>query len=153
MDDTRDLKLKLTLDAPRDKVWRCWTETGLLRRWFTPEPWSTVDADLDPRPGGRMNVTMRSPEGAEMPNTGVFLEVVPGERLVTTDAYSEGWLPSGKPFMTTILSLADAGPGKTAYRVVVRHWTAEDREAHEKMGFQDGWTTAARQLEALAQTL
>ena len=153
MDDPRDLQLALTLDAPRDKVWRCWTEPDLLTRWFAPKPWSTAAADLDPRPGGRMNVTMRSPEGEEVPNTGVYLEIVPKERLVTTDTYCEGWLPSEQPFMTSIIPLADVGHGKTAYRAVVRHWRAQDREVHEKMGFQNGWIAAARQLEALAKTL
>ncbi|HQV12746.1 MAG TPA: SRPBCC family protein [Nitrospira sp.] len=153
MDDSRELKLELTLDAPRAKIWRCWTESDLLKQWFTPKPWSTVYADLDVRPGGRMNVTMRSPEGEEIPSTGVYLEIVPRERLVTTDAYSAGWLPSEKPFMTSIITLADAGPEKTAYRAVVRHWRTQDREVHEKMGFHDGWTAAARQLEALAKTL
>lgn len=154
MDDSRELKLELTLDAPRAKIWRCWTESDLLKQWFTAE---TLEhgpyADLDVRPGGRMNVTMRSPEGEEIPSTGVYLEIVPRERLVTTDAYSAGWLPSEKPFMTSIITLADAGPEKTAYRAVVRHWRTQDREVHEKMGFHDGWTAAARQLEALAKTL
>jgi uncharacterized protein YndB with AHSA1/START domain len=73
MDDSRELKLELTLDAPRAKIWRCWTESDLLKQWFTPKPWSTLYADLDVRPGGRMNVTMRSPEGEEILSTGVYL--------------------------------------------------------------------------------
>ncbi|MGJ8562629.1 MAG: SRPBCC family protein [Alphaproteobacteria bacterium] len=153
MDDPRDLILELTLDAPRANIWRCWTEPELLTQWFTPKPWSTASADIDPRTGGRMNVTMRSPDGEDMPNTGVFLEVIPGERIVTTDAYSEGWVPSEKPFMTTIITLKDAGEGTTAYRAAARHWAIEDKKSHETMGFKDGWTAAARQLEALAKSL
>lgn len=153
MDDPRDLILELTLDAPRANIWRCWTEPALFTQWFTPKPWSTASADLDPRTGGRMNVTMRSPDGEDMPNTGIFLEVVPNERIVTTDAYSEGWLPSEKPFMTTIITLKDAGEGTTAYRAVARHWAEADKKSHEAMGFKDGWTAAARQLEALAKSL
>lgn len=153
MNDSRELTLNLTLDAPRDKVWRCWTEAELLMQWFAPKPWSTVSADIDLRPGGRMNVVMRSPTGEDVPTTGVYLEIVPPERLVTTDAYTEGWLPSQNPFMTSVVTFADAAHGQTAYRAVVRHWRTEDRKTHEDMGFHDGWTAAARQLEALARTL
>ena len=153
LDDPRDLVLSLTLDAPRAAIWRCWTDADLMVRWFTPEPWSTAAADLDVRPGGRMNITMRSPEGEEMPSQGVFLEVLPECRLVFTDAFSEGWLPSEKPFMTALIELSGEKDGQTAYRARARHWTMADKDAHEEMRFQDGWSKAARQLEALARTL
>lgn len=149
----RELVLSMTLDAPRDKLWRCWTEPELLVQWFTPKPWSTVRADLDVRPGGSSMVVMRSPDGEEFPNPGVYLEVVPGEKLVMTDAYTSAWEPSGAPFMTAIVTFEDDGEGRTKYVARARHWTAEAREKHEKMGFHDGWTQAARQLEELARSL
>ncbi len=151
--DPRDLSLELVLNAPRRAIWRCWTEAPLLTQWFTPAPWTTPEADLDPRPGGRMNTLFRGPDGAEMRNRGVFLELTPHERLVFTDAFSEGWLPAAEPFMTGIIVLKDAGPGKTAYSALARHWTDASRDAHVAMGFEAGWTQAARQLEALAQSL
>ncbi len=98
-------------------------------------------------------VVMRSPDGQEMPNRGVYLEVVPNERLVFTDAYTKAWEPSQKPFMTAILTFEDAGNGKTKYTAVIRHWTLADCQAHEKMGFHQGWGQCADQLEALAATL
>ena len=55
--------------------------------------------------------------------------------------------------MTGILTFEDAGPGKTKYTARVRHWTLADREAHEKMGFHQGWAIATDQLEALAQKI
>ena len=151
--ESRELRLELTLDAPRANVWRCWTEPGLLTQWFTPRPWTTPSADLDVRAGGRMNTVMRSPDGDDMDNRGVFLEVVPDERLVFTDAFSEGWQPSGKPFMLAIVELADAPGGGTAYTAIARHWNAEDCEEHARMGFHEGWTAAARQLETVAKSL
>jgi uncharacterized protein YndB with AHSA1/START domain len=51
--------------------------------------------------------------------------------------------------MTVILTFEDAGPGKTRYTARVRHWTVADREAHEKMGFHQGWGQATSQLEEL----
>jgi uncharacterized protein YndB with AHSA1/START domain len=61
-------------------------------------------------------------------------------------------VPSAKPFMTAIITLEDA-PGGTRYTARVRHWTAADREAHTKMGFEPGWNQCADQLAALAATL
>ena len=148
----RELVLDRYIDAPRDLVWRCWTDPELLVQWFTPAPWKTKSASVDVRPGGASMVVMLSPDGEEFPNPGVYLEVVPGEKLVFTDAYTEAWTPSAKPFMTGILTFADEGKG-TRYRAVVRHWTAEDCKRHEEMGFFPGWNAATDQLEALAKTL
>jgi uncharacterized protein YndB with AHSA1/START domain len=105
------------------------------------------------RAGGSSNITMQSPEGQEIPNAGIYLEVVPNQKLVFTDAFTSAWEPSGKPFFTGILTFEDAGPGKTKYTARARHWTVADCEAHAKMGFHEGWGIATSQLEALAQKI
>jgi len=152
--DTSDRELVLTrlIDAPREKLYRAWTDAELLKQWFAPKPWTTPQAELDVRPGGASLVVMRSPDGNDMPCPGVYLEVVPNQRLVFTDAYTSTWQPSQKPFMTVILTFEDEG-GKTRYTARVRHWTVADREAHEKMGFHHGWGQCADQLAALAASL
>jgi uncharacterized protein YndB with AHSA1/START domain len=152
-DISYELVLERILDAPRDKVYRCWTEPELLKQWFAPKPWTTTAAELDVRPGGASNVVMRSPEGQDFPNPGVYLEVVPNERLVMTDAFGPGWKPAGKPFMVAEVRFEDAGPGKTKYTATARHWNEESRQQHEAMGFHEGWGICARQLEALAKTI
>ncbi len=148
----RELVLTRLLDAARDKLFRCWTEPELLKQWFTPHPWTVSHVEADVRPGGASLVVMRSPEGQEFPNHGVYLEVVDNERLVFTDAYVDAWTPSDKPFMTGVLTFADED-GKTRYTARVRHWSVADREQHEQMGFHTGWGQATDQLEALARTL
>jgi len=142
--DTSDRELVLTrlIDAPREKLYRAWTDAELLKQWFAPKPWTTPQAELDVRPGGASLVVMRSPDGNDMPCPGVYLEVVPNQRLVFTDAYTSTWQPSQKPFMTVILTFEDEG-GKTRYTARVRHWTVADREAHEKIGFHHGWGQCA----------
>lgn len=149
----RELVVERVLNAPRAKLFRCWTEPALIVQWFTPPPWKTVKAVVDVRPGGSSCITMQSPEGQEFPNPGVYLEVVPNERLVFTDAYTKAWEPSEKPFFTGILNFEDLGNGKTRYIARARHWTVADREAHEKMGFHEGWGIATTQLEALAKKI
>jgi uncharacterized protein YndB with AHSA1/START domain len=148
----RELTLTRLIDAPREKVYRAWTEAELLKQWFAPLPWTTPAATLDVRPGGSNTIVMRGPDGNEFPNSGVYLEVVKNERLVFTDAYTKAWEPSQKPFMTVILTFEDAG-GKTRYTARVRHWSVADREAHEKMGFHQGWGQCAEQLAAVAAKL
>jgi len=149
----RELIISRVLNASREKLYRCWTKPELIVQWFTPPPWKTVRAVVDVRAGGSSCITMQSPDGKEFPNCGVYLEVVPNERLVFTDAFASAWAPSEKPFMTGMLTFEDAGNGKTKYTARVRHWTVADREAHEKMGFHTGWGTATDQLEALAQRI
>ena len=144
----RELLLTRIIDAPRAKVFRAWTDPTLLKQWFAPLPYTTPVAELDVRPGGANLIVMRSPDGTELPHRGIYLEVVGNERLVFTDAYTEAWKPSEKPFMTVILTFEDVG-GKTRYTARVRHWTVADREAHEKMGFHQGWGQCADQLAAL----
>ena len=140
------------IDAPRDKLLRAWTEPDLLKQWFAPLPYTTPVAELDVRPGGANLIVMRGPDGNEFPNRGVYLEVVQNQRLVFTDAYVRAWEPSQKPFMTVILTFDDEG-GKTRYTARVRHWTAADRETHEKMGFHEGWGKCADQLAALVKRI
>lgn len=144
----RELVLTRIIDAPREKVYRAWTDPELLKQWFAPLPYTTPVAELDVRPGGSCLVVMRDPNGNDLPNPGVYLEVVENERLVLTDAFVRAWEPSGKPFMTIILTFEDEG-GRTRYTARVRHWTVEDRETHEKMGFHEGWGQCADQLAAL----
>ena len=148
----RDLILTRIIDAPPAKVFRAWTEPELLKQWFAPLPWTTPVAETDVRPGGSSLVVMRGPDGNEFPNRGVYLEVVKNQRLVFTDAYTKAWEPSEKPFMTVILTFENDG-GKTRYTALVRHWTVADREAHEKMGFHQGWGMCTDQLAALVAKL
>lgn len=148
----RELVLARLIDAPREKLFRAWTEPELLKQWFAPLPYTTPVAELDVRPGGKSLVVMKSPDGEELPCPGVYLEIVPNERIVATDAYTEAWQPSEKPFMTVILTFEEEDR-KTRYTARVRHWTVADREAHEKMGFHTGWGQCTDQLAALVATL
>jgi uncharacterized protein YndB with AHSA1/START domain len=148
MSADRELVLTRLINAPRAKVYRAWTDPELLKQWFAPKPYTTPIVEVDVRPGGSAYFVMRGPDGKDLPNRGVYLEVVPNEKLVSTDAYVAAWEPSEKPFMTLILTFEDEG-GKTRYTARVRHWTVADREAHEKMGFHEGWGLCTDQLEAL----
>ncbi|HEY5768828.1 MAG TPA: SRPBCC family protein [Terrimicrobium sp.] len=144
----RELVISRIIDAPPERVFKAWTDPELLKQWFAPLPYTTPVAELDVRPGGANLIVMRGPDGNDLPNRGVYLEVVKNEKLVITDAYTEAWEPSEKPFMTLIVTFENEG-GKTKYTARVRHWTVADRETHEKMGFHQGWGQCADQLATL----
>ena len=147
-----ELVLTRLIKAPRHSLFRAWTEPELLKQWFAPHPCTVPVAETDVRPGGTSLIVMRVPDGKEMPCHGVYLEVVKDERLVFTDAYTKAWYPSAKPFMTVIITFEDEAGG-TRYTARVRHWTAEDKATHEKMGFHQGWALCTDQLAALAAKL
>jgi uncharacterized protein YndB with AHSA1/START domain len=150
--DDRTLSIQRVIHAPAELVYRAWTEPELLKQWFTPRPWTTSEAILNPYPGGANRIVMRNPEGQEFPNLGVYLLVEPGKRIVFTDAYVSAWIPSDKPMMTVDVRFTPVAEG-TLYTAEVTHWTAADRETHEKMGFYEGWGVCAAQLAELVEGL
>ncbi|WP_309086088.1 SRPBCC family protein [Chelativorans sp.] len=151
--EERELVLTRLFDAPPEKVYRAWTDPEIMKRWFVPRPWTMASAELDVRPGGSSRIVMRDPDGKDYPNAGVYLEVVENEKLVFTDAYTEGWQPSQKPFFTGIITFEAVEGGKTRYTARARHWTLEDKKAHEEMGFHEGWGQCADQLAELLKMI
>ena len=154
-DQTAGHELVLTRIIPSSpaKLFRAWTDPELMKQWFAPLPYTVPAVETDLRVGGSNLIVMRSPDGQEFPNRGVYLEIVPNQKLVFTDAYVSAWVPSEKPFMTAIITFDDLGDGTTRYTARVLHWSAEDRDAHETMGFHAGWGQCADQLAALVATL
>ena len=161
MDSRFDLVLERTLDAPVDLVWRAYTDPEHLKQWFAPKPYQITECDLDLQPGGIFRVRMSGPDGFDTGhgNAGCVLEVVENQKLTWTSALGPNYRPAEmgqgcESFpMTAVITLADAGNGKTRYKAIALHKDAKDRDAHEQMGFQDGWGTTAVQLEDLAKSL
>ncbi len=151
IDPTRDLILARDVGAPPTLVWRALTEPRHLARWFAPQPWSIVRCEIDLRPGGLLHFVMRSPEGEEYPNSVCYLEVVPNQRLIWTDALEEDYRPSSAevPFHFTAAITLEARGSGTHYRAIALHPNAESRGKHEEMGFHDGWGRAFDQMVEL----
>lgn len=108
---------------------------------------------MDLRSGGEFFTHMQGPQGEVHASPGVFLAVEPMARLVFTDAFLPGWMPSQKAFMVGEIRMHALGANQTDYTGIAHHWNATDLEAHQKMGFEDGWAAATAQLEALAAGL
>lgn len=150
--DPRELRHSRHIPAPPSRVFDAWTRPELLLRWFSPKPVVTVSADIDLRPGGKFRVVMRLPDGTEMPHEGLYLEVVPGRRLVSTSAFRTPWEPAPEPRpgtcefpMVLDLSFEPEGDG-TRYVARALHWTMSARDQHEQMGFDPGWNQCTDQM-------
>lgn len=148
-----DLEIVRVLAAPRAKVWRAWSRPDLVKEWWCPRPWQTEVKAFDFRSGGAFHTYMTGPDGGASDNPGVFLDVVPMERIVWTSALVAGWRP-GSPWlaMTGVFLLADEGSG-TRYTARCLHRDDADCRKHEELGFFDGWNATIGQLEAFARAL
>lgn len=154
-----DLILERVVDVPRELVWKAWTTPELLMPWFCPLPWKTVECEIDLRAGGKFYTVMQSPEGQRFPNDGCYLEIIPNEKLVWTNALEPGYRPATQPesspghecaeFSMTAKLLLEAVSGSTKYTAHVMHANKQARIQHEKMGFKDGWGACLDQLVAM----
>ena len=160
--DRLDLTFERIVDVPPHLVWRAWTEPALLKQWFCPLPWKTIDAELDVRPGGIFRTTMQSPEGQEFPGTGCYLETVKNERIVWTNALLPGFRPAlpnvpcndeeQTEFMFTAkVEFEPHGANGTKYRATVIHADEAGCQKHAAMGFEGGWGAALDQLVAMVK--
>ena len=151
-DPRLDLVLERTVDVAPELVWAAWTKPEHVRQWFAPWPWTVGDCEIDLRPGGAFRFVLRSPEGEEFPNVGCYLEIVPNERLVWTDALLPGYRPSEAPFFTAIVTL-EPTHGGTRYTAIAVHGDEAARTKHVEMGFHQGWGQVLDQLVEYARNL
>jgi uncharacterized protein YndB with AHSA1/START domain len=149
-----ELSITRFIDASPETVYRVYTER--TAEWWAPKPWKSRVIAQELRPGGRSSIEMEGPNGEQHPGEGVYLEVVPNQRIVFTNAFTAGWQP--KPgmqsdcdfLMVAIVEFEPEGSG-TRYTARVRHWNEEAQKAHEAMGFEEGWGICAAQLAELAE--
>lgn len=149
--DPRDLVLERDVPISGEQLWKGWTDPTILTQWFTPAPWITSEADIDPVPGGIFRTVMRGPNGERSEGSGCVLEAVENHRFVWTSALEPGHRPvvSSEGFLfTAIIEFIPSDRG-TLYRATARHATAADATAHAEMGFEAGWGAALDQLVAL----
>ena len=143
---------ELEIAASPETVYRVWTtRTG---EWWAPRPYTTPGVELDLRPGGIGRMDMRSPDGTDMPNAGVFLEVVPNRRLVFTGVLGPDFRPTvvtdGAPLFTGLVLLEPQADGRSTHYVArAMHADTAGQQAHAAMGFDQGWNAALDQLVAL----
>jgi uncharacterized protein YndB with AHSA1/START domain len=85
----QELVITRLFDAPREQVWKAWTEPERVKRWWGPKGFTSPVSRIDLRVGGAYLSCMRSPEGRDFWSTGIFREIVPLERIVCTDSFAD----------------------------------------------------------------
>ena len=143
----REVTITRIVDAPRRLVFEAWTDPAQVARWWGPQQFDNPVCEVDARPGGRMNIHMRGPDGTIYPMTGTFREVSPHDRLVfmavAEDADGNALLES----LTTV-TFADEG---SRTRLVVHAAARGLAPIAPQMlaGMQAGWTQSLDKLDAL----
>jgi uncharacterized protein YndB with AHSA1/START domain len=145
------------LDAPRELVWKAWTERDRMMRWFGPKGFTMTAADLDFRPGGVFHYCLRGPDGREMWGKFVYREIVPPERIVLVNSFSDanGGLtrhpmsPTWPREMLTTTTFAEqAGRTTVTIRWSPLNATEAERQTFDAShaGMRTGWTGTFDQL-------
>lgn len=129
--------------APRHLVYRAWTTPDLIRRWWAGDRGEVTSAEVDLRPGGRWRYVMTANGGFEVAFHGEYREIVPDERIVSTEVY-EG-VPDAEA--VTTLTLTETG-GRTRLTLLVQHTSRENRDRHLEYG--DSLQEAMDRLEQAA---
>jgi uncharacterized protein YndB with AHSA1/START domain len=148
MDDAivREISITRIFAAPRDLVWRAWTEAEQLAQWFMPHGFTIPECEVDLRPGGTFRMTVRDPNGNESPTGGEFKEIDPPERLVFTTAAFDG--PDGVPLLEVLntATFADLGDKTelTLHAVVTK---ASPEMAAPLAGMEEGWLQSLEKLD------
>ena len=136
-----ELTLTRVIDAPRERVFKAWSEPEQVARWFAPQPYSLPKCEMDFRPGGRFVMTMRSPEGVEHPFTGVYREIDFPSKLVWTGEFPDG---PAEQMRTTITFEA---VGKKTKLTAHQSFSVLTPETEPRAkGAQQGWTATLDQL-------
>jgi len=135
-------------NAPRHLVWKAWTTPELVRRWWHANRGEVTVAEIDLRVGGTWRYVSLTPDGVEVAFHGEYLEIVPDERLVSTEVY-EGY-PDAQAIDTLTLTEAN---GRTTLTVLVQHSSKEHRDAHIESGMEPGMQDALDLLERVAVSL
>jgi uncharacterized protein YndB with AHSA1/START domain len=135
-------------DAPARLVYRAWTEPDLVRRWWSGDRGEVTSVDIDLRVGGTWRFVMTASAGFEVAFHGEYQEIVPAERIVSTEVF-EG-MPDAGALSTITFS---EGNGRTELRILVQHSSQENRDAHINSGMEDGMQESLARMEQVARSL
>jgi uncharacterized protein YndB with AHSA1/START domain len=146
LSSVREMVMTRVFDAPRELVFKCWTDRDRLQRWWGPKGFTNPVCEVDVRPGGTIRIHMRAPDGVVYPMTGAFVEIVEPERLVFTSAALD---ENGEPMfeiLNTVLFSEEGGKTKLTLHAIVLK--AKPEAAPHLGGMEIGWGMSLDRLSA-----
>jgi uncharacterized protein YndB with AHSA1/START domain len=167
MDEDYAMKIERTFNAPREKIWEAWTDPKILMNWHGPEGFVAPSIKSDFRVGGRYIYAMRGPEGSEydkeLYSAGTFNEIVPNEKIVATDYFSDevgnsvnpemyGMNPAFPKELIVTTLFEDIGDGKTKITILYPKTDDEEQmDAMRKSGMEKGWHSSLNKLQRIVE--
>lgn len=153
----KTLVITRVFDAPREAVWKALTDPEQMKRWWGPEGFTVPFSEIDLRVGGKYLSCMRSPDGKDYWNTGTYQEIVPMERLIMSDSFSDekgnvvpatyyGMNPEFPLTMTINVTLEEED-GKT--KMTLRHESMP--EGDDLKGATQSWNQSLDKLDAILE--
>ena len=150
----KTLKIERVFDAPRELVWKAWSDPEHLTKWWGPQHFTAPIIKVDFRVGGKYLFCMRSPEGQDFWSTGMYREIVPHERLVFTDSFADADgnivpasyynMPGEFPLEMDVMITFEDMQGKT--KMTLEHFGMPAGESGEMASM--GWNQSFDKLEA-----
>ena len=148
----RELVITRTFDAPRELVWKTWTDPKHVAQWWGPKDFTNPVCELDVRPGGAILIHMRGPDGVVYPMKGEFNEIVPPERLVMTNGAVED--EAGNPQLVVVTTVTFAEhEGKTTLTVQAVVTKAAPEAEGALAGMEEGWNQSLDRLANYVATV
>jgi uncharacterized protein YndB with AHSA1/START domain len=135
-------------DAPRHLVFKAWTTPELIKRWWAGDRGEVTSVEVDLRVGGTWRYVMTATGGFEVAFHGEYREIVPNERIVSTEVFEA--FPEGEAVVRNTFTEEE---GRTTIAILVDHANQENRDAHINSGMEGGMNEAMDHLEQIARTL
>lgn len=151
----QNLQLTQDVNAPIERVWRAWTEPEEVKRWWGPKTFTCPHSEIDLRVGGKYLHCMRSADGTDYWSTGLYREVVPGEKIVYTDCFADdqgnvvpaahyGFDESYPLEMLVTVTFKSFGGSTT---LTLQHTGVDRLSETDRASMEQGWRESFHKLE------
>jgi uncharacterized protein YndB with AHSA1/START domain len=146
------MSVKREFNAPVEKVWFAWTQAALLDQWWAPKPWKTKTKSMDFREGGMWLYSMESPDGSRHWGRADYTKIEPGKSFAGMDSFCDENGVVNKDLPATIWTVSFEPSGdSTVVNVELAFASKEDMDKMTQMGFEEGFSMAQENLDALLE--
>lgn len=135
-----DILIRRNFNSARIELFNAWTDPKAVSNWWGPKEFSTSVTELNLTPGGKWRYVMYGPDGNEYPIVGVFSEIHPPHKIVTTDGWEED--PKKLTGLTVTAYFDEISTKQSELTLIISHKSPNDRIEHEKMGVVAGWNSS-----------